>query len=231
MAGAASGLARPVIHELPEQAGQRVNRRSRIHGLRITSLMTEAFLISAGGVALAEIGDKTQLLSLVLAARYRKPWPIVFGVLAATLANHAGAGALGQWLSSLLTPGAMRWALALSFIAMGAWVLVPDRLRIEDARPARTRLGIFGTTVLTFLIAEMGDKTQIATIALAARFHDLPSVVIGTTLGMMLANVPAIFLGERFAHRLPTTAVGAMAAVMFIVLGVLALCGVGLGSQ
>jgi Ca2+/H+ antiporter, TMEM165/GDT1 family len=191
--------------------------------------MTEAFLVATGAVALAEIGDKTQLLSLVLAARYRKPWPIVFGVLAATLANHAGASAVGTWLSALVTPSVMRWALAASFIVMGLWVLVPDKLDPDDARPARTRLGIFGTTLVTFFLAEMGDKTQIATVALAARFHDFFSVVAGTTFGMMLANVPAIFLGERFAHRLPGGAVHGIAAVLFVVLGVLAIRGVGMG--
>lgn len=189
--------------------------------------MTEAFLVSAGSVALAEIGDKTQLLSLVLAARYRKPWPIVFGVLVATLVNHAGAGALGQWLASLLTPELMRWALALSFSVMGVWVLIPDKPCEHDTQLTRTRRGIFGATLATFFLAEMGDKTQIATVALAARFQDLPGVILGTTLGMMLANVPAIFLGDRFAHRLPTTAVHAVAAVTFIMLGALAACGVG----
>ena len=191
--------------------------------------MTEAFLVSTGAVALAEIGDKTQLLSLVLAARYRKPWPIVLGVLAATLANHAGASAIGTWLSSVITPSVMRWGLALSFVAMGLWVLIPDKLGPDDARPARTKLGIFGTTVVTFFLAEMGDKTQIATVALAARFDDFLGVVAGTTAGMMLANVPAIFLGERFAHRLPTTAVHAVAAMLFAVLGGLAMMGIGIG--
>ncbi|WP_338925923.1 TMEM165/GDT1 family protein [Mycetohabitans endofungorum] len=189
--------------------------------------MIEALLVSVSSVALAEIGDKTQLLSFALAARYRQPWPIVFGMLAATLVNHTGASALGQWLLSVLTPSTMRWALALSFIAMGVWVLVPGKLLTKAVQPARTKLGIFGTTLLTFFFAEMGDKTQIATVALAARFHDMPSVIIGTTLGMMFANVPVVFLGNRFAHRLPMTAVRTTAAIMFIVLGGLAACGVG----
>ncbi len=152
----------------------------------------------------------------------------MLGVLAATLINHAGAGALGTWLGSLLTPGIMRWALAASFIGMGFWLLVPDKLDDEEANTNRTHLGVFGATVVTFFLAEMGDKTQIATVALAARFHDFFGVVAGTTLGMMLANVPAILLGDRFAHKLPTKVVHGIAAVMFVVLGAMALFGVGL---
>ncbi|RDU95682.1 TMEM165/GDT1 family protein [Trinickia dinghuensis] len=184
--------------------------------------MEQAFLISTGAVALAEIGDKTQLLSLVLAARYRKPVPIMLGVLVATLANHACAGAIGAWLGALITPGIMRWALGVSFVVMGLWILVPDKLDPDEANVSRSHLGVFGTTIVTFFLAEMGDKTQIATVALAARFHDFFGVVAGTTLGMMLANVPAILLGERFAHKLPTKAVHALAAVLFVVLGALA---------
>ncbi|WP_118179426.1 TMEM165/GDT1 family protein [Paraburkholderia phosphatilytica] len=192
--------------------------------------MDQAFLISTGAVALAEVGDKTQLLSLVLAARYRKPMPIILGVLAATLINHAGAGALGTWLGAILTPGIMRWALAASFVVMGLWILVPDKLDEDDTKTARSHFGVFGTTVLTFFLAEMGDKTQIATVALAARFHDFFGVVAGTTLGMMIANVPAILLGDRFAHKLPTRLVHGIAAVMFVVLGTLALLGIGTGT-
>jgi putative Ca2+/H+ antiporter (TMEM165/GDT1 family) len=188
----------------------------------------QAFLISTGAVALAEIGDKTQLLSLVLAARYRKPVPIMLGVLAATLANHAGAGAIGAWLGSQLTPDIMRWALGVSFVVMGLWVLIPDKLDPSEANNVgRSHWGVFGTTLATFFLAEMGDKTQIATVALAARFHDFLGVVAGTTLGMMLANVPAILLGERFAHKLPTKAVHAVAAVLFVVLGALAFLRAG----
>ena len=189
--------------------------------------MNHALLVSTGVVALAEIGDKTQLLSLVLAARYRKPVPIVLGVLVATLVSHAGAGAVGTWLGALLTPSVMRWALAASFVAMGVWILVPDKLDEEDAHINRSRLGVFGATVVTFFVAEMGDKTQIATIALAARFHDFFGVVGGTTLGMMIANVPAIVLGDRFAHRLPTKLVHGVAAILFVVLGLLALTQAG----
>ncbi|MEX3947156.1 TMEM165/GDT1 family protein [Paraburkholderia sp. EG287B] len=189
--------------------------------------MNQAFLVSAGAVALAEIGDKTQLLSLVLAARYRRPLPIILGVLVATLVNHSGAGALGTWLGAFVTPGVMRWALAASFVAMGLWILVPDKLDEGEANVNRSQLGVFGATVVTFFLAEMGDKTQIATVALAARFHDFFGVVAGTTLGMMIANVPAILLGDRFAHKLPTKLVHAVAAVLFVVLGVLAILGVG----
>jgi Ca2+/H+ antiporter, TMEM165/GDT1 family len=189
--------------------------------------VNQAFLVSAGAVALAEIGDKTQLLSLVLAARYRKPVPIILGVLVATLVNHAGAGALGTWLGALLTPSVMRWALAVSFVAMGVWILVPDKLDNGETDVNRSHLGVFGATVVSFFLAEIGDKTQIATVALAARFHDFFSVVAGTTLGMMIANVPAILLGDRFAHKLPTNLVHGVAAILFIVIGVLALRGVG----
>jgi len=197
------------------------------HGPRIHHNVNQAFLVSAGAVALAEIGDKTQLLSLVLAARYRKPLPIILGVLVATLVNHSGAGALGTWLGAFVTPGVMRWALAASFVAMGLWILVPDKLEEGEANVNRSQLGVFGATVVTFFLAEMGDKPQIATVALAARFQDFFGVVAGTTLGMMIANVPAILLGDRFAHKLPTKLVHAVAAVLFVVLGVLAILGVG----
>jgi Ca2+/H+ antiporter, TMEM165/GDT1 family len=185
----------------------------------------EAFLISAGIVALAEIGDKTQLLSFLLAAKFRRPWPIIAGILAATLANHALAGAIGTWLTTLIGPGALRWILGLSFLAMAVWVLVPDRLGAEDAR--FVRLGVFGTTLIAFFIAEMGDKTQIATVALAAQYQAFTAVVIGTALGMMIANVPAVLLGERIAHRMPVTTVHGIAAVIFALLGIAALLGAG----
>ncbi|EAY69446.1 hypothetical protein BDAG_02204 [Burkholderia dolosa AU0158] len=191
--------------------------------------MSQAFLISTGAVALAEIGDKTQLLSLVLAARYRKPLPIIAGVLVATLVNHGFAGALGEWLGALVTPSIMRWALAVSFIGMGLWILVPDKLDADEANTNRSRLsGVFGATLVAFFLAEMGDKTQLATVALAARFQDYIGVVAGTTLGMMLANVPAIVLGDRFAHRLPTKLVHGIAAALFVALGALALLGIGI---
>lgn len=183
----------------------------------------QSFLVSTSVVGLAEIGDKTQLLSLVLAARYRKPIPIILGVFAATLINHGASGALGAWLASVLSPGILNWAVVASFAAMAVWILVPDKLDDADAVLTKDSMGVFGTTALTFFLAEMGDKTQIVTIALAARFHEFFGVVAGTTLGMMLANVPVIYLGHKFADRLPTRAVHILAAIIFVVLGVLAL--------
>lgn len=183
----------------------------------------QSFLVSTSIVALAEIGDKTQLLSLVLAARFRKPIPIVLGVFAATLINHAFSGALGAWLASVISPGIMNWAVVASFALMAVLILIPDKLDEADAVATKHSMGIFGTTALTFFLAEMGDKTQIVTVALAARFHEFFGVVAGTTLGMMLANVPVIYLGHRFADRLPTKAVHILAAVIFVVLGGFAL--------
>ncbi|MEI5997634.1 TMEM165/GDT1 family protein [Paraburkholderia bengalensis] len=183
----------------------------------------ESFLVSTSIVGLAEIGDKTQLLSLVLAARFRKPVPIVLGVLVATLINHAGSGALGAWLASVIHPHVMNWAVVASFALMAVWILIPDKLDEAEAVTTKHSMGVFGTTALTFFLAEMGDKTQIVTIALAARFHEFFGVVLGTTLGMMLANVPVIYLGHRFADRLPTKAVHVLAAIIFVVLGGLAL--------
>ena len=187
----------------------------------------EAFLISTGIVALAEMGDKTQLLSLVLAARFRRPWPIVWGILVATLANHALAGALGTWVTTVLGPDVLRWVLGLSFLAMAAWMLIPDKLNADDADNQAPRFGVFGTTLLAFFLAEMGDKTQIATIALAAQYHTFFSVVAGTTLGMMIANVPAVLLGDRIANRMPVRLVHGFAAAIFAVLGVATLLGAG----
>ncbi len=187
----------------------------------------DAFLISTGIVALAEIGDKTQLLAFILAAKFRRPWPIVLGILVATLVNHAFAGALGAWLTALLAPETLRWLLGLSFLAMAAWMLVPDRFDENDARLAR--MGVFTTTLIAFFLAEMGDKTQIATVALAARYADLVAVVAGTTQGMMIANVPAVLLGDRIATRMPVRLVHAAAAVIFAALGVATLAGAGEG--
>jgi putative Ca2+/H+ antiporter (TMEM165/GDT1 family) len=187
----------------------------------------EAFLISTGIVALAEMGDKTQLLSLLLAARFRKPWPIVWGILVATLANHALAGAFGEWLTSFMGPAAMRWVLGMSFLAMAAWMLVPDQLDATDADVA-PKLGVFGTTVLAFFLAEMGDKTQIATVMLAAEYTSWFWVVAGTTLGMMLANAPVVWFGERITRLVPLTWVHRISAAVFVVLGLLVLLG---GSQ
>ncbi len=185
--------------------------------------MLQAFIVSTGVVALAEIGDKTQLLSLILAARYRKPLPIALGVLTATLVNHAAAGGVGTWLSQTLSPTVLNWAVVASFALMAGWVLVPDRLDPREVSESRIPLGVYGTTALGFFIAEMGDKTQIATVALAARFQQFYPVVGGTTLAMMIANVPVIYFGHRFADRLPAKAVHAVAGLIFIILGGLAL--------
>lgn len=180
----------------------------------------ESFLVSTSVVALAEIGDKTQLLSLILAARFRKPLPIVLGILVATLLNHALAGALGAWLATLFTPQTLGWMMGISFIVMGLWILVPDKLDEQDVAVPQKKMGVFFATLFAFFLAEMGDKTQFATIALAAQYHQVLMVVLGTTLGMMLANVPAVYLGHRFADRLPTKWVHAIAAVIFVTIGV-----------
>jgi putative Ca2+/H+ antiporter (TMEM165/GDT1 family) len=186
----------------------------------------EAFLVSAGVIALGEIGDKTQLLALLLAARFRKPVPIVLGILVATLANHLLAGAVGTWITTVLGPQILRWAVGLGFIGMAVWIMIPDKIDDDDAAlPAR--FGAFGATVIAFFLAEMGDKTQIATVALAARFDNLFAVVAGTTLGMLIADVPAVFIGDQAAKKIPMKLVHAIAALMFAVLGVLALLNVG----
>jgi putative Ca2+/H+ antiporter (TMEM165/GDT1 family) len=187
----------------------------------------EVFLVSTGIVALAEIGDKTQLLAFILAAKFRRPLPIFVGILSATLVNHAFAGALGSWITLLLGPATLRWVLGLSFIGMAIWTLIPDKLDESDAKLAR--FGVFGTTLVAFFLAEMGDKTQIATVALAAQYHAFFPVVAGTTLGMMIANVPAVFLGDRIAHRMPVRLVHGIAAAVFAILGIAALLGAGKG--
>jgi putative Ca2+/H+ antiporter (TMEM165/GDT1 family) len=186
----------------------------------------QALLVSTGVVALAEIGDKTQLLALVLAARWRKPIPIILGILVATILNHALAGAVGAWLAAAIGPQAMRWILGLSFLAMAAWILVPDKAD-DEAAAREPRYGVFLATLVTFFLVEMGDKTQIATVALAAKYASLWAVVAGTTLGMMLANVPAVLVGEAAAKSLPLGVVRGVAAVIFAVLGVLVLFGMG----
>ena len=193
-----------------------------LHGL-YDGLM-EAFLVSTGIVALAEMGDKTQLLSLVLAARFRKPWPIVWGILVATLINHGLAGALGSWVTTQLGPDALRWVLGGSFLAMAVWILVPDKLDDEEQEKS-PRFGIFATTVVAFFIAEMGDKTQVATVMLAAQFNSWFWVVAGTTLGMMLANAPVVWLGDAITRRVSLKWVHRISAVVFAVLGGLALWG------
>ena len=186
----------------------------------------QAFLVSTGIVALAEMGDKTQLLALLLAARFRKPWPIVLGLLVATLANHALAGALGAWITTQLGPQVLRWILGVSFMAMAVWMLIPDKID-DNAGRSPPRFGVFGTTVVLFFLAEMGDKTQIATVMLAARYDAFFTVVAGTTLGMMLANAPVVWLGERVTRLLPLRAVYIASALVFFGLGLLALLGGG----
>ena len=182
----------------------------------------EAFLVSTGIVALAEMGDKTQLLSLVLAARFRKPWPIVLGIFIATLFNHALAGAVGSWVTTALGPDVLRWVLGGSFIAMAIWMLIPDKLDEGDG-DAAPRYGVFVTTLVAFFLAEMGDKTQVATVMLAARFDAWAPVVAGTTLGMMLANAPVVWFGDQITRKVPIRLVHIVGAVIFLVLGVLAL--------
>lgn len=185
----------------------------------------DAFLLSTGIVALAEIGDKTQLLAFLLAAKFRRPLPIILGILVATLANHAFAAAVGTWLVTQLGPVVLRWVLGLSFIAMAVWMLIPDKLDGESQTLGR--FGAFGATLIAFFVAEMGDKTQIATVALAAQYQSFVPVVAGTTLGMMIANVPAVLVGERFAARMPVKLVHRIAACIFAALGIATLLGVG----
>ncbi|HEY4072713.1 MAG TPA: TMEM165/GDT1 family protein [Herbaspirillum sp.] len=187
----------------------------------------DAFFVSTSVVALAEIGDKTQLLAFILAAKFRKPVPIIAGILAATLVNHGFAGAVGTWITAMVSPNTLRWVLGVSFIAMAGWTLIPDKFEEKDAKLAR--LGVFGTTLIAFFLAEMGDKTQFATIALAAKYHSFYEVVAGTTMGMMLADVPAVLLADRIAKRIPVRIVHTIAALIFAVIGVATLLGAGAG--
>ena len=187
----------------------------------------DAFLVSTGVVALAEIGDKTQLLAFILAAKFRRPMPIILGILVATLFNHGFAGAIGAWLPALVAPDAMRWILGVSFLAMAGWTLIPDKFSEEDAKLAR--MGVFGATLAAFFLAEMGDKTQIATVALSAHYQAVVAVVMGTTLGMMIANVPAVILGDRIADKVPVRTVHRVAAAIFALLGLAVLLGAGEG--
>ena len=182
----------------------------------------EALYISTGVVALAEMGDKTQLLAFILAARFKKPVPIILGILLATLVNHGLAGALGAWITSVMSPDTMRWVLGLSFLGMAIWTLIPDKIEEEETQVAQ-KLGVFGATLVTFFLAEMGDKTQIATVALAAHYGAPLLVVIGTTLGMLIADVPAVFVGNKFAEKIPMKLVHSIAAGIFAVMGVLTL--------
>ena len=177
----------------------------------------EALLVSTGVVALAEIGDKTQLLALLLATRFRAPWPIVAGIFVATIANHALASAVGAWIVQFVGPDAMRWLLGISFLLMAGWTLIPDSA--PDENPAAPRYGVFLATVVAFFLVEMGDKTQIATVALAAQFQSVVWVVLGTTIGMMIANVPVVFAGDALIKRVPLEAVRIIAALSFAALG------------
>ena len=186
----------------------------------------EAFLVSTAVVTLAEMGDKTQLLAFLLAARLKKPIPIILGILAATVLNHSLAGVLGLWITETLSPQWLRWLLGLSFIGMAIWARIPDKIEESDMRLTR-RWGVFGATLVTFFLAEMGDKTQIATVALAANYAAPILVVLGTTLGMLIADVPAVFVGDKFAARIPMRLVHGVAAAIFAVLGLLTLFGVG----
>ena len=186
----------------------------------------EPLLVSTGVVALAEIGDKTQLLAFILAARFKKPLPIILGILVATLVNHGLAGALGAWITSAIHPQVLRWVLGLSFIGMAVWTLIPDKIEEEETQVAQ-RMGVFGATLVTFFLAEMGDKTQIATVAMAAHYSQALMVVAGTTLGMLIADVPAVFIGDKLAGRIPMRLVHGIAAAIFVGLGVATLLGAG----
>lgn len=189
--------------------------------------MEQAFLVSTGIVALAEIGDKTQLLAFLLAARFRKPLPICLGIFIATVINHAGAGALGAWITAQVSPQTMRWVLGVGFLAMAVWTLIPDKIDDEVEGGGRFKMGVLGTTIVAFFLAEMGDKTQIATVALAAQYQSFIAVVMGTTLGMMIANVPAVYLGDRMSGKMPVRLVHSIAALIFAALGVATLLGAG----
>jgi putative Ca2+/H+ antiporter (TMEM165/GDT1 family) len=185
-------------------------------------LKMEALLMSTGVVALAEIGDKTQLLAFVLAARFKKPLPIILAIFCATVVNHGLAGALGAWITAVLTPETLRWVVGVSFMGMAIWTMIPDKIEDEETKVA-SHLGVFGATLVTFFLAEMGDKTQIATVAMAAHYPNPVMVVIGTTLGMLVADVPAVFIGDRFSKNIPMKLVHSIAAAMFAVMGILAL--------
>jgi putative Ca2+/H+ antiporter (TMEM165/GDT1 family) len=189
-------------------------------------MILESFLVSTGVVALAEIGDKTQLLAFILAARFKKPLPIVLGILAATIVNHGLAGAVGAWITASVSPGILRWVLGLSFIGMAIWTMIPDEIEEEETQVAK-RFGVFGATLITFFLAEMGDKTQLATVAMAAHYGTPVTVVAGTTLGMLIADVPAVFVGDKLASKIPMKLVHTIAAAIFALLGIATLLGAG----
>ena len=189
-------------------------------------MTTESLWVSTGVVALAEIGDKTQLLAFILAARFKKPVPIILGIFVATLVNHALAGALGAWITASISPEILRWVLGASFIGMAIWTMIPDKIEEEETRVVG-RLGVFGATLITFFLAEMGDKTQIATVAMAAHYAQPLMVVAGTTLGMLIADVPAVFVGDKLASKIPMKLVHSIAAAIFALLGLATLMGAG----
>lgn len=189
-------------------------------------IFMESLLVSTGVVALAEIGDKTQLLAFILAARFKKPLPIIAGILVATIINHGLAGALGAWITSAISPEVLRWVLGASFIGMAIWTMIPDEIDEDETQVAK-RFGVFGATLVTFFLAEMGDKTQIATVAMAAHYATPVMVVIGTTLGMLIADVPAVFVGDKLANKIPMKLVHSIAAGVFAILGVATLLGAG----
>jgi putative Ca2+/H+ antiporter (TMEM165/GDT1 family) len=186
----------------------------------------EALLVSTGVVALAEIGDKTQLLAFLLAARFKKPVPIILGILVATILNHGLAGAIGAWITHAVSPEILRWVLGASFIGMAIWTMIPDEIEDDETQVAK-RFGVFGATLITFFLAEMGDKTQIATVAMAAHYADPLWVVFGTTLGMLIADVPAVFVGDKLANKIPMRLVHSIAAAVFAALGIATLLGAG----
>ena len=223
MASAVFALGKTFDHHASDSAGDA--RWSFVCNTGLETFM-EALLVSTGVVALAEIGDKTQLLAFILAARFKKPLPIVLGILAATLVNHGLAGALGAWIMSVVSPGVLRWVLGLSFLAMAVWTLIPDKIEEEETQVAQ-HFGVFGATLVTFFLAEMGDKTQIATVAMAAHYGTPLLVIIGTTLGMLIADVPAVFVGDKLAARIPMKLVHSIAAAIFALLGVATLLGAG----
>ena len=187
-----------------------------------SELLMEALFVSTGVIALAEIGDKTQLLAFILAARFKKPLPIIAGILVATLLNHGLAGAFGAWITTVISPDVMRWVLGGSFLGMAIWTLIPDKIEEEETQIA-SKLGVFGATFVTFFLAEMGDKTQIATVAMAAHYGAPFLVIMGTTLGMLIADVPAVFVGNKFAAKIPMKLVHSIAAGIFAVMGLLTL--------
>lgn len=183
----------------------------------------EALLVAIGAVALSEMGDKTQLLAFILASRFKKPVPIILGIFVATIFNHSIAGALGSWIATLFSPDTIKWILVASFLAMAVWILIPDKADDDDGlHAAKSRFGVFGVTLITFFLAEMGDKTQIATVALAVKYQATLLVVMGTTIGMLIADVPAVYLGDRLTKKIPVKWVRYASAALFFFIGVLA---------